>query len=195
MTQTLDDIQQLAHEHQVLLRGYGHAQLRSSELLCLQAQEIERLQRLVIRQRAALMAKETQLLWAREEREALEKAIPGLSRRVTLARRVESLLVRVQDLLRERARWQRQTAAPLAQPAMPAREPEQDAEAFEASLREADLVICQTGCLSHGEYWRVQDHCRRTGKPCVMVGEPQPIHFVRRETAEEAAAERALPAG
>src|SRR2546427_6243714 len=110
MTQTLDDIQQLAHEHQVLLRGYGHAQLRSSELLCLQAQEIERLQRLVIRQRAALMAKETQLLWAREEREALEKAIPGLSRRVTLARRVESLLVRVQDLLRERARWQRQTA-------------------------------------------------------------------------------------
>lgn len=105
MTQTLDDIQQLAHEHQVLLRGYGHAQLRSSELLCLQAQEIERLQRLVIRQRAALMAKETQLLWAREEREALEKAIPGLSRRVTLARRVESLLVRVQDLLRERARW------------------------------------------------------------------------------------------
>src|SRR2546427_7624294 len=59
-----------------------------------------------------------------------------LSRRVTLARRVESLLVRVQDLLRERARWQRQTAAPLAQPAMPAREPEQDAEAFEASLRE-----------------------------------------------------------
>src|SRR2546427_3373244 len=87
----------LAHEHQVLLRGYGHAQLRSSELLCLQAQEIERLQRLVIRQRAALMAKETQLLWAREEREALEKAIPGLSRRVTLARRVESLLVRVQD--------------------------------------------------------------------------------------------------
>ena len=188
MTQTLDNIQQLAHEHQVLLRGYGHAQLRSSELLCLQAQEIERLQRLVIRQRAALMAKETQLLWAREEREALEKAIPGLSRRVTLARRVESLLVRVQDLLRERARWQRQTAAPVAQPAMPAAaadagagplEPEQDAEAFEASLREADLVICQTGCLSHGEYWRVQDHCQRTGKTCVLVEQPDALRIVR----------------
>ncbi|SDY39818.1 DUF2325 domain-containing protein [Delftia lacustris] len=184
MTQTLDDIQQLAHEHQVLLRGYGHAQLRSSELLCLQAQEIERLQRLVIRQRAALMAKETQLLWAREEREALEKAIPGLSRRVMLARRVESLLVRVQDLLRERARWQRQSAAPLAQPAVPAagahaREPEQDAEAFEASLREADLVICQTGCLSHGEYWRVQDHCQRTGKTCVLVEQPDALRIVR----------------
>ncbi len=179
MTQTLDDIQQLAHEHQVLLRGYGHAQLRSSELLCLQAQEIERLQRLVIRQRAALMAKQTQLLWAGEGREALEKAIPGLSRRVTLARRVESLLVRVQDLLRERARWQRQTAAPVAQPAMPAREPEQDGEAFEASLREADLVICQTGCLSHGEYWRVQDHCQRTGKTCVLVEQPDALRIVR----------------
>jgi hypothetical protein len=52
--------------------------------------------------------------------------------------------------------------------------------ALEASLRAADLVICQTGCVSHGAYWRVQDHCRRTGKPCVLVGEPQPIQFVRR---------------
>ena len=87
--------------------------------------------------------------------------------------------MRVQDLLRERARWQRQTAAPLAQPAMPAREHEQDAEAFEASLREADLVICQTGCLSHGEYWRVQDHCQRTGKTCVLVEQPDALRIVR----------------
>jgi hypothetical protein len=45
-----------------------------------------------------------------------------------------------------------------------------DDSAFEAGLRAADMVICQTGCLSHDAYWRVQDHCRRTGKPCVMVG-------------------------
>lgn len=190
MTQTLDDIQQLAHEHQVLLRGYGHAQLRSSELLCLQAQEIERLQKQVLRQRAALIAKETQLMWAREDREALEQAIPGLSRRVTLARRVESLLVRVQDLLRERARWQRQSAplplsphdaaaAAAAAAAAQLQEPEQHDEAFEASLREADLVICQTGCLSHGEYWRVQDHCQRTGKTCVLVEQPDALRIVR----------------
>jgi hypothetical protein len=187
MTQTLDDIQQLAHEHQVLLRGYGHAQLRSSELLCLQAQEIERLQKQVLCQRAALIAKDTQLMWAREDREALEQAIPGLSRRVTLARRVESLLVRVQDLLRERARWQRQSA-PLPLPlssreaaaaAAQGQEPEQHDEAFEASLREADLVICQTGCLSHGEYWRVQDHCQRTGKTCVLVEQPDALRIVR----------------
>lgn len=38
-----------------------------------------------------------------------------------------------------------------------------------ASAAAADLVICQTGCISHGDYWREQDHCRRTGKTCVLV--------------------------
>jgi hypothetical protein len=38
-----------------------------------------------------------------------------------------------------------------------------------SNLAAADLVICQTGCISHDDYWRVQDHCRRTGKPCILV--------------------------
>lgn len=191
MLYTLDDIQQLTMEHQALLRGYGHAQNRSSELLRRQAQEIERLQARVMRQQAALIAKDTQLMWAREDREALERAMPGLSRRATVARRVETLLVRVQDLLRERALWQREAAKP-AHPALPkseaaalfalADDPDaagHDDEAMEASLREADLVICQTGCLSHGEYWRVQDHCQRTGKTCVLVEQPDALRIVR----------------
>jgi hypothetical protein len=33
----------------------------------------------------------------------------------------------------------------------------------------ADLVICQAGCVSHNAHWRVQEHCRRNGKPCVFV--------------------------
>ena len=37
----------------------------------------------------------------------------------------------------------------------------------------ADLVICQTGCLGHGDYWREQDHCRRTGLGCVLVDAPK----------------------
>jgi hypothetical protein len=41
-----------------------------------------------------------------------------------------------------------------------------------ASLKAVELVICQTGCLSHDQYWRVQDHCRRTGKPCLLVEQP-----------------------
>ena len=49
----------------------------------------------------------------------------------------------------------------------------------EASAREAQAVICQTGCLSHGEYWRVQDHCQRTGKTCVLVEQPDALRIVR----------------
>ena len=57
--------------------------------------------------------------------------------------------------------------------------PGQQSQALEASLVAADLVICQTGCLSHGEYWRVQDHCKRTGKTCVLVDQPEALRIVR----------------
>jgi hypothetical protein len=43
---------------------------------------------------------------------------------------------------------------------------------LEASLAAADLVICQTGCISHDAYWRVKDHCKRSGKRCVFVDKP-----------------------
>ena len=43
---------------------------------------------------------------------------------------------------------------------------------LDASLAAADLVICQTGCISHNAYWRVKDHCKRTGKRCVFVENP-----------------------
>lgn len=49
---------------------------------------------------------------------------------------------------------------------------EESASRLEASLAAADLVICQTGCVSHGAYWRVKDHCKRTGKPCLFVEKP-----------------------
>ena len=49
----------------------------------------------------------------------------------------------------------------------------EDADTLEASLVAADLVICQTGCVSHGAYWRVRDHCTRTGKECVLVDRPE----------------------
>ncbi|MBY0235129.1 MAG: DUF2325 domain-containing protein [Burkholderiaceae bacterium] len=50
---------------------------------------------------------------------------------------------------------------------------EEDACAkLDASLAAADLVICQTGCISHDAYWRVKDHCKRHGKQCVFVEKP-----------------------
>lgn len=49
---------------------------------------------------------------------------------------------------------------------------EDNPQRLEASLASADLVVCQTGCISHGAYWRVKAHCKRTGKPCVYVDTP-----------------------
>jgi hypothetical protein len=50
---------------------------------------------------------------------------------------------------------------------------EEDSDAkLDATLAAADLVICQTGCVSHNAYWRVKDHCKRTGKRCIFVESP-----------------------
>lgn len=44
----------------------------------------------------------------------------------------------------------------------------------------ADVVICQTGCLSHDAYWRVQSFCTRMGTPCLFVDNPSPSSLARR---------------
>lgn len=49
---------------------------------------------------------------------------------------------------------------------------EDNVNQLEASLAAADLVICQTGCISHSAYWRVKDFCKRTGKRCVFIDNP-----------------------
>jgi len=62
---------------------------------------------------------------------------------------------------------------------------------LEETLRAADLVICQTGCISHGAYWRVKDHCKRTGTPCLFVETPSRSALER--ALAEAAARLAAP--
>lgn len=49
---------------------------------------------------------------------------------------------------------------------------EDSPQRLDATLAAADLVICQTGCISHGAYWRVKEHCKRTGKRCLFVEVP-----------------------
>lgn len=49
---------------------------------------------------------------------------------------------------------------------------EDNANRLDSSLAAADLVICQTGCISHSAYWRVKDYCKRTGKRCVFIDNP-----------------------
>lgn len=184
------DVDQLIREHHALVRHCAKAQARCSELARQQASEIERLHAQALRQRAVIIARDSALAWAREDRATLEAAIPGLPRRVVLAQRVESLLTRIQDLMRERLHWQRRpvaqheidvTALPATSTGKPADLGGEGEEigVLEESLVAADLVICQTGCLSHGAYWRVQDHCKRTGKTCVLVEQPEALRIVR----------------
>lgn len=220
----------LDREHRALLAQYGEIQKRCSNVIAAQAEEIARLQCQAVRLRATAMMRETALAWEREDRQAVEAAIPGLPKRLTLARRVEWLVGRVHDLqgaVRERLARQKNAAPPQAaatlaaalstSEATPALHEKsvlcvgqqgtdttvaqrviemagghflhhagddlQGAAALEASLVAADLVICQTGCVSHDAYWRVQDHCRRTGKQCVLVGQPQAMQFVRSRQA------------
>ncbi|MBY4673873.1 DUF2325 domain-containing protein [Burkholderia multivorans] len=53
-----------------------------------------------------------------------------------------------------------------------------DARQLDAGLSEANLVICQVGCVSHDDWWRVKDYCRRTGKRCVLVEQPDALQRV-----------------
>lgn len=220
----------IVHEHRVLLDAYGRAQARCSAQLAEQAARIVQLEAQLMRTQAKVVVRDTQLALVREELAALAAAAPGLPTRVRLARRVEWLSERVQDLMREllRLQWvpapsavpQQQTplqpellaqlrekavlcvgqdlghaagGANIAQQAIEqaggrflhhagAGEGADDVAELEASLVAADLVICQTGCVSHDAYWRVHDHCKRTGKQCVLVDQPQAMHFVRKET-------------
>ena len=50
---------------------------------------------------------------------------------------------------------------------------------LEASLAAGDLVVCQTGCISHDACWRVKEHCKRIGKRCVFVDNPSAASFAR----------------
>lgn len=65
------------------------------------------------------------------------------------------------------------------------------ASRLEEVIRAADLVICQTGCISHGAYWQVKDQCKRTGKPCLFVDTPSRTAL---ERALSEAATKLMPA-
>ena len=180
---TAEDFDQLLQEHAALLRAYGAVQVRCTELLQEQAREIARLDAQAMRLHAELIRRDTALAWAREDRAALEQATPGLPKRVKLARHVEALQARVRELSDE-LQW-RDVRMALERPVTQPEPAADDFAALEADLAAADLVICQTGCMSHGAYWRVQDHCKRTGKACVLVEKSDALHIVRIQRSGE----------
>lgn len=167
----------LSEEFLVLCRQLGEAQTRGSAALAEQAVELEQLRAQVVRLRAAVVVRDTRLALAQDDLAQLHAAQPGLKRRRDMARHIAALAERIASLSRECLRWRLQAvaAAPEEQGIAPAPAVAVDGTdnpALDSSLAAADLVICQTGCISHDEYWRVQDHCRRTGKPCILVDQP-----------------------
>ena len=170
----------LAGEHVTLLRAHADAQARCSALLQAQAARIAAMEAQLICARAAAMRVTTALAWEREDRAALDAALPGLGRRVALGRQVAALQTRVHELMRtlQRRELAGQTGS-ADNSDNSAHPPAGLAADLEASLQAADLVICQTGCMSHGDYWRVQDHCKRTGKLCMLVDQPDGLQIVR----------------
>ncbi|WP_137171355.1 DUF2325 domain-containing protein [Massilia sp. HP4] len=168
------DVDRLLSEHGALLRADAQVQARCTILLREQAERIRRLDAELMRSRAQAVRCLTALAWEREDRAALEEAAPGLKRRAAMGRQVEALQARVHELTRQLHR--RELADHAARPV------ESLPSALEESLQAADLVICRTGCLSHGDYWRVQDHCKRSGKVCMLVDQPDRMHIVRIES-------------
>jgi hypothetical protein len=194
----------LSDEFLVLCRQLGDAQTRCSDALAEQAVELEQLRAEVVRLRAAVVVRDTRLAMAQEDLAQLQAAQPGLARRRDMARHIATLAERITTLSRECLRWRLQAvaAATVEQVrAAPEAMPAASSPALDSSLAAADLVICQTGCISHDEYWRVQDHCRRTGKPCILVDQPlgaseaaQPVVVLRMARGLHAVA-AGVPAG
>ncbi|MES2879913.1 MAG: DUF2325 domain-containing protein [Pseudomonadota bacterium] len=188
MTVSATDFENMVREHRALLMQYGQVQARCSALVTAQANEIDRLKALVMRLRATVIIRDTEISYARREWPELDAALLGLPKRVPAEQHVNRADLREKAVL---CIGQDQSSASMARQVVEMagghflRHEGDDGEngaALEASLVAADLVICQTGCVSHGAYWRVQDHCKRTGKQCVMV--EQPVVFCDRPLVE-----------
>lgn len=116
----------LQHENGVLIRALADAQRRTSHCVRGLHGELQDQQGLAMRLRAALVVKETELMFLRDDVAAM----------------------------------------------------------LDASHDAAELVICQTGCVSHDHHWLGDDgQCRRTGQACVLNGAPQPAALRQEESS------------
>ena len=162
------DLEALLQEHRALLTAYGAVQRRCNALLDAQALQIQSLTAQVVRLRAALVVRDTARALSIANKHWHKETMPAVlcvgtqGPHAAVAQRVVEMV-----------------GGHFLHHDGLADGDEHGAEALEASLVAADLVICQTGCVSHGAYWRVQDHCRRTGKQCVLVAQPDATKVVR----------------
>lgn len=141
---------------------YSEAQSRCTEQMHSLTQEMDALKRQLLQMRARLVLRDSQLDWEREQRHTLALAMAW-------------------EMGRNRAAIAEAAADEHPMPAQLLSEQ----QLLEDSLHAADLVICQTGCISDGAYWRVKDHCKRTGKTCLLVDQPTALRVVRIHPSSE----------
>ena len=171
---TADEIEQLRQEHLALMLNYCEVQQRCSAQIQSLSRQVEALSQQLIRSRAQLIASDSALAWERELRRTLV----------------------MQQLIAWQTSTELEPVSLLHRRAEFASTPDDDHEQqlLEHSLQAADLVICQTGCISDGAFWRVQDHCKRTGKPCVLLdASSNALHVVQMRSGMEGEPAQPVP--
>ena len=147
-----EELEQLRREHEVLMLSYQEVQQRCTAQMQSLAHQVQQLSQQLIRSRAQLIARDSALAWERELRQTLVAQ--------QLMARLSSPPASLEPLP---ALSRHRTIAASTDNEL------HEQQLLENSLQAADLVICQTGCISDGAFWRVKDHCKRTGKPCVLL--------------------------
>ena len=141
------DIHPLVQEHGVMLRHYAHLQARCTAQVETLHAEVASLRAQVTCLRAQLIMSDSALMWEREDR---------LKHLSTIANRAAVAAVRSCV----------QQAASLEVSAV--LQPVPNAHMQTLGQHAVDLVICQTGCISHGNVWRDDELCKRSGSTCLL---------------------------
>lgn len=161
-------VEVLTHENRTLAWAFAKAQERSMLQQADAEAAIQDLQAELMRARAAIIAKDTLIASLRAQLAPSEPDAPAVRSRnsgrrfLFIGERIEMFSEWRDMAQREGGRFEHLDAEI------------DNAPGFDASLAAADLVICQTGCLSHNAHWRVENHCRRHGKRCFFVDRPAP---------------------
>lgn len=177
----------LMEENAVLARELAAAQKRSTCIAQEQAQRIQTLETTLVRLRGDLIRSETDKARLQEQLARMEAARPGAASAPGPAAEhaKDATPLTNQTVLCVGGRT---AAVPLYRYVI-----ERTGGRFlhhdggehhcigklDTTLAAADLVICQTGCISHDAYWRVKEHCKRTGKRCAFVDTPGRLALTR----------------
>jgi hypothetical protein len=158
-------VEVLTHENRTLAWAFAKAQERSIEQQAEAAASLEALQGELMQARAAIIAKDTLIAALQAQLEPPVPETPPRSRNfgrriLCIGERLEAFNDWRDMAQREGGRFEHLHADVDYAPVL------------DASLAAADMVICQTGCLSHNAHWRVENHCKRHGKRCVFVDRP-----------------------